>query len=232
MPNHEVALTLENVGVYYKRRARFSRGEQYWALKDVSFKLYHGETLGVIGRNGVGKSTLLRVLAGIISPNRGTFKSCVGRVSLLTLQLGFVPHLTGRENAILGGILLGMKRQMVQEKMKQIIDFSGLGDFVDEPVGTYSAGMRARLAFAVAIHADPDVLLIDEVLGVGDDEFKQKSTLAMKERISSDETVVIVSHNINTIRELCDRLIWIEQGVTKMEGDTESVLKAYMGAGK
>lgn len=228
--NNAIALRLRSVGVYYRRRNRLFRTDCYWALKNVSFDLYHGETLGVIGRNGVGKSTLLRLLADIIKPDKGEIIRYSGRASLLTLQLGFVSHLTGRENAILSGILMGETRRNIREKMEFIIELSGLERFIDHPVGTYSSGMRARLGFAVATCAAPDILLVDEVLGVGDAEFKDKSGRIMKERIRSDQTAVVVSHNPNTIRELCDRVIWLEGGELKVEGETDHVLKLYYDA--
>jgi len=227
MPKHELAMSIRHVGVCYRRRAKLRESGRYWALKDISFDLYHGETLGVIGRNGVGKSTLLRLLAGIIAPDRGEISCHIGRASLLSLQVGFASHLSGRENAILSGTLLGMRRRDVMEKMDEIVEFSGLGDFIDQPVGTYSAGMRARLGFAVAYQAQPDVLLIDEVLGVGDAEFKNKSAEALRERIRTNQTVVIVSHILSTLRELCDRVVWIENGVTRAVGPTQEVLASY-----
>lgn len=199
----------------------------FWALKDVSFDVYHGETLGVIGRNGVGKSTLLKIMAGIISPDRGRMMNLVGRASLLSLQVGFIAHLTGRENAMMSAMLLGMSRRAAKDKLDEIIEFSGLGDYIDEPTGNYSSGMRARLGFSVAYYSDPDILLIDEVLGVGDADFKAKSTAAMKERIRSDRTVVIVSHQMSTIRELCDRVVWLEHGETVAAGDAESIVLEY-----
>jgi len=227
MEKHKIALSVENAGVRYRRRTKIPGDSHFWALKNVSFNLYRGETLGIIGRNGVGKSTLLRLLAGIIVPDEGVISRYVKSASLLSLQVGFLAHLTGKENAVLSGMLLGMRYREVEEKLNQIIEFSGLEDFINEPVGSYSSGMRARLGFAVAFHSEPEILLIDEVLGVGDSEFKQKSTLAMKDRILSDQTVVIVSHNLNTIRELCDHVVWLEHGSTKMDGDAESVIKAY-----
>ena len=222
----DLALRLRHVGVHYRRRVR-ARNNGFWALRDITFDLFTGETLGVIGRNGVGKSTLLRVMAGIIAPDRGEFSSFGRQASLLSLQVGFVAHLTGRENAILSAMLLGMRRAEAMKKLDTIVDFAGLGNFIDEPVGTYSSGMRARLGFAVAFHAEPDILLIDEVLGVGDAAFKKKSVAAMKQRIQTDCTVAIVSHNMATIRELCDRAVWLEQGKTVAEGDTGDVIDAY-----
>lgn len=221
------ALRIENAGVYYWRRAGMFRRERFWALKKVSLDLKHGETLGVIGRNGVGKSTLLKLMAGIISPDTGKIISGVKSVSLLALQAGFSQHLTGRENAILNGMLLGMRRVEVQSRMDDIISFSELDDFMDQPIKTYSAGMKARLGFAVALQADPDLLLIDEAIGVGDEAFKRKSTQAMKNRIRSGKTVVLVSHNPGTIRGVCDRAVWVENGVSQLIGETDKVLASY-----
>lgn len=203
------------------------RSSRFWALNDVSFDLNHGETIGIIGQNGAGKSTLLRVLAGILAPDRGSVRSYAGSASLLSLQVGFVPYLSGRENAILSGILLGMTRREVLASMDDIIAFSELGDFIDEPVRSYSSGMRARLGFAVAFQADPDVLLIDEVLGVGDAAFKAKSAAVMREKIESDKTVVLVSHSEETVLDFCDRVVWIEHGVTRAVGSAEEVAQLY-----
>lgn len=222
----EAILSLRNIGVYYKRR-RGIFGEPFWALKDVSFDLYQGETLGIIGRNGVGKSTLLRLLAGIIKPNQGTYINRGYHAALLSLQLGFTYYLTGRENAILSGILMGLHKKEIKAKLDTIIEFSGLREFIDQPIATYSSGMVARLGFAVAFQVNPDILLIDEVLSVGDAEFSQKSAKAMQERMRSNKTVVFVSHNAVLIQQLCHRTVWIEDGVSKAEGDTNSVLMEY-----
>ena len=221
-----LVLSLRNVGFSYRRKGA-GHDRTYWALKDVSFDLHHGEALGVIGRNGAGKSTLLRLMAGITRPDRGTLVNNGYTASLLSLQVGFVPYLTGRKNAILSSLLLGLKYTEVEEKMLSIIKFAELGDFIDQPIATYSSGMKARLGFSVAFHADPDVLLIDEVLGVGDADFKEKSTAVMKEKIRSDKTVVMVSHSASTIQELCTRAVWIEDGVTRADGEPASVLKEY-----
>lgn len=224
---NSLALQLRNVGISYPLgRALFNKNV-YWALKDVSFDLYHGETLGILGRNGAGKSTLLRLLTGITAPDVGTITGDGSQVSLLSLGVGFINHMTGRENAILSGILLGMRRAEVEQKMREIVDFAELEEFIDEPLRTYSSGMRARLAFSVAFQANPSILLVDEVLGVGDLEFNIKSTAVMKERIRSNRTVVIVSHQMDTMRELCDRVVWIEDGKTFMEGDATEVLDQY-----
>jgi lipopolysaccharide transport system ATP-binding protein len=150
------------------------------------------------------------------------------RISLISLQAGFVQHLTGRENTILGGMLLGATKEEMQSRMDAIMMFSELGRFFDEPVSTYSTGMRARLGFSVAYHVDPDVILLDEVLGVGDEAFRKKSTDAMKERIRSEKTVVIVSHSVPILKEVCDRVVWIENGMTKIQGDVSEVISAYL----
>ncbi len=220
---------MRNVGCSYKRKGKLFSGNKdlFWALKDVSFDLYHGEALGVIGRNGAGKSTLLRLMSGLTEPDRGTFVNHGYTASLLSLRVGFVGYLTGRKNAILSGLLLGLTYDQIEERMRSIIEFSELGDFIDQPIHTYSSGMQARLGFSVAFHADPDVLLIDEVLGVGDADFKARSTAVMKEKIKSSKTVVMVSHDAKAIRELCTRAVWINNGVSMAEGETEHVIQEY-----
>lgn len=222
-------LSLDHAAVGYQRPgglARRGRGV-HWALTDVSLEVYSGETLGVLGRNGAGKSTLLRLLAGIIRPDRGTYANYGYKATLLSLQVGFIPYLSGRENVVLSGMLLGMSRREVEAKMAAIVAFAELEDFIDEPIQTYSSGMRARLGFSTAFHVDPDILLIDEVLGVGDAEFVAKSKQVMREKISSDKTAVLVSHSVESIRSLCDRAVWIERGRTVLTGGPDEVLEAY-----
>ncbi|MCB1053501.1 MAG: ABC transporter ATP-binding protein [Acidobacteria bacterium] len=223
---------LDHVGLYYSRRSHFFRSTPFWALEDVSLELCRGETLGVIGRNGAGKSTLLRILAGILKPDRGSIyieKGIFG--SLLSLQVGFVPYLTGRENLVLSGLLLGASKREIKQKMDTIIDYSEIASFIDEPLRTYSTGMKARLGFSIAIHMEPPILLIDEVLGVGDADFAAKSLQSIKDRILSDQTVVIVSHNTNFMKQVCQRLLWVEDGVSLMQGPTEAVLEQYLAKG-
>lgn len=223
-------LSLDHVGLYYSRRQGFLKRSRFWALKDVSFDLYAGETLGVIGKNGVGKSTLLRVLAGIVNPNTGRMiiHRPGLRISLISLGAGFVPFLSGRENAILSGMMLGATKKEILSRMDDIIAFSELDGFFDEPVNTYSTGMRARLGFSVAHHLDLDVILLDEVLGVGDESFRKKSTDAMKQRIKSEKTVVLVSHSVPLLKEVCNRIVWIEAGCSQIQGNTPEVLGAYL----
>lgn len=221
-------ISLENVGCTYSVRKGFLRVGKYEALNDVSFSINRGETIGIIGRNGAGKSTLLRLVAGVIQPDAGNvIRHTPVSISLLTLQLGFSTELTGRDNAILGAMFLGHSRKDALASLDGINDFAELGHWFEEPLKSYSSGMKARLGFAVAMEMSPDVLLVDEVLGVGDESFRKKSTAAMKEKMLSGQTVLFVSHNANTIRELCSSVVWIENGVTKMVGETKEVLAAY-----
>jgi len=227
MSDRDIAISIRNIGVAYRRRRGFLRHDKFWALKNISIDLYHGETLGVIGRNGVGKSTLLRLIAGIISPDKGEIINHGVSASLLSLQVGFSQRLTGRENAVLSGLMLGLTKDKILEKIDDISLYADLGEFFDMPVNYYSHGMRARLGFSVAIYAEPDVILLDEVLGVGDIDFREKSIRTMKEKINSDKTVVLVSHSAETIQDTCDRLIWIENGEVREEGEVTNVLHKY-----
>lgn len=220
-------IKLENVGYYFQKRKGFFSKEKFWALKEVTFTLHKGESLGIIGRNGAGKSTLLKLLAGIISPDTGNIHNFGFTASLLSLQAGFLPDLTGRENTLLNGMILGLKRRDILNQMNNIHAFSGLNSFFDQPIKSYSSGMKARLGFSIALLLDPDIFLIDEVLGVGDEAFRKKSTQKMKEKIISNQTVVLVSHSPGTIKELCDRAVWIEGGISRAEGKAADVLSEY-----
>jgi lipopolysaccharide transport system ATP-binding protein len=222
----EILIELEHVGVAFNAQRRLSGG-RFWALEDVSLQLRRGERLGVIGRNGAGKSTLLRTIAGILAPDRGSIRRAPVSCQLLSLALGFVPHLSGRDNAVLSGLMLGLRRREIVTRLPSIREFSELGDFFEQPIASYSAGMMMRLAFSVAIQVEPDVLLIDEVLAVGDAEFQQKSGAAMRSRMREGHTVVLVSHNEDHIAALCDRVIWIEHGRSVLEADRETVFAAY-----
>lgn len=227
MANKDVLISVQDVTVSYPIKKGYLKWDKYTPLKNISFDLHRGETLGIIGRNGAGKSTLLRMIAGIIEPDAGKIINHGARVSLLALGVGFMPFLTGRENAMLSGMLLGMRRREILKRMDAIIEFSGLGDFIDQPLRTYSSGMTARLGFSVSIQATPDALLIDEVLGVGDEDFRKKSTEEMKRLIRSDTAIILVSHSIPVINELCDRAILIDQGTIKLAGQTVDVLEQY-----
>ena len=222
-------VTLEHVGVAFNARLRVG-APRFWALEDVSLELNRGDRLGVIGRNGAGKSTLLRTIAGIIPPDRGTIRRAPVSCQLLSLALGFMPYLSGRDNAILSGMMLGLRRREIVARLPAILEFSELGDFFEQPISSYSTGMVMRLGFSVAMQVEPDVLLIDEVLAVGDAEFQEKSGAALRARIHGGTTVVFVSHGDAQIRQVCDRALWIEHGRSVMQGDVDEVLAAYHAA--
>ena len=225
----EPIIRLENVGVAFNAQLKVG-SSRFWALEDVSLTLQRGERLGVVGRNGSGKSTLLRTIAGIVAPDRGRLTRAPVSCQLLSLALGFVPHLSGRDNAVLSGLMLGLRRQQIVQRLPAILEFSELGDFFDQPISSYSTGMLMRLGFSVAIQVEPDVLLIDEVLAVGDADFQQKSGAALRERIDSGTTIVFVSHGDAQIHQVCDRVLWIDHGRNVMEGAVDSVLAAYHAA--
>lgn len=221
------AISVKNVGISYRKRLALKDNERYVALSDVSFEVEHGETLGVVGRNGAGKSTLLRIIADIVKPDRGEVINHGVTVSMLSLNLGLDPQLNGIDNAILSALLLGFKRKEAENNLQRIIEFSELGDFIRQPVKTYSSGMLTRLGFSIAIHLQPDVLLIDEVLGVGDVEFRAKSSEFLKSKITSNQTVVLVSHQAAELKALCDRVIWIEDGVARKIGPASEIIDGY-----
>ncbi len=220
-------ISIHNVGVKFRLHRSIFATQYFEALKNVSFSINRGDSFGIIGRNGAGKTTMLRLLAGILQPDTGKIKNRAANTAILALQVGFDPELTGRANAILSGMLLGVTKKEVERQLDNIIAFSELGDFIDRPVKSYSSGMKARLGFAVALQVSPEILLIDEVLGVGDVSFQKKSIAVMKEKLLSDQTIVLVSHDRNTVKTLCNRAVWIENGVSLMEGDSEEVVAAY-----
>src|SRR3974390_268716 len=201
--------------------------ELIWALRDVNLEVHQGEILGIVGRNGAGKSTLLKVLTRITKPTSGRARIW-GRVgSLLEVGTGFHPELTGRENIFMSGSILGMKKSEIQSKFDQIVTFAGVEKFLDTPAKHYSSGMYTRLGFAVAAHLEPEVLLVDEVLAVGDIEFQKKCLGKMKEVSQGGRTVVLVSHQMNQIRRLCDKVLWMDYGQVRMLGPTAEVVGAY-----
>ena len=205
-----------------------SKVETFEAIHGISFDVQEGEIMGIIGKNGSGKSTLLRATAGIFSPDEGTIDLHGHTVSLLSIGVGFQKKLTGRENIILSGMLLGFSEKQVREKMDEIIEFSELGDFIDKPVKTYSSGMYSKLAFSITAVLKTEIMLIDEVLSVGDAKFKKKSYKKMKELITdSKRTVIIVSHSSDTIRKLCNTVLWLHDGNIKMQGSVDEVLPLY-----
>ena len=207
---------------------KFTKTEYFEAVKGVSFEVEKGQILGIVGKNGSGKSTLLRAIAGIFSPDEGTIDLHGNSISLLSIGVGFQNSLTGRENIYLSGMLLGFSRELIDEKIDEIIEFSELGQFIDRPVKSYSSGMYSKLAFSITAILETDIMLIDEVLSVGDAKFKKKSYAKMKELISKDDrTVLIVSHSSDTIKSLCDNVLWIHDGEMKMYGTTADVLPKY-----
>jgi lipopolysaccharide transport system ATP-binding protein len=223
----DLAIRLKSVFLSYKQPSLLRTNKTHRVLGGVSLDLRKGETLGIIGRNGAGKSTLMKVLAGLIALDSGIIEFYGHKVILLSYQLGFNGGLSGRDNAIYSGLLQGLSRKGIEKKMDDIIAFSGLEEAIDDLVSTYSAGMKARLGFAVAIQSDADIILIDEALGVGDREFREKSAVFMRKWIQSDKTIVFVSHDENSIKKLCDRVIWLEGGRTVAQGLTHHVLDCY-----
>jgi ABC-type polysaccharide/polyol phosphate transport system ATPase subunit len=240
----ELAISARRLGVKYNLRLTHTRTlrqalshrlrrrsepeeREFWALRDVSFDLDQGEILGVIGRNGSGKSTLLLVIAGILQPDAGSI-SVAGKTSaLLTIGAGFEPDLTGRQNIYLNGAYLGLTQKTMRQLEDEIVGFAELGDFIDAPVRTYSAGMRLRLGFAIASHIDPDILLLDEVLGVGDIEFQQKSEAKLQALIERARSIVIVSHTMEFVRKICTKALWLHGGRVRAWGAPDDVIRAY-----
>jgi teichoic acid transport system ATP-binding protein len=217
--------TLKKTLIRLGRRERIIR--EIKAVRDVSFEVPRGAALGVVGVNGAGKSTLLRTMAGILPPTDGRIE-VFGRVStLLSLGVGFKSELTGQENVVLGGLAAGLSREQMAAKYEEIADFAELGDFMDMPMRTYSSGMYGRLAFSVATSMDPDILLIDEALSTGDARFKQKSFAKMRELCGEARTIVLVSHGLRSIREICDEVIWMDEGRIAMHADADAVIEAY-----
>lgn len=235
----ENAIDVKDLHISYKCLKSFSikksllhlkktKSEVYEAVRGVSFSVPKGEILGIVGKNGSGKSTMLRAIAGIFSPDQGSIDLHGNSVQLLSIGVGFQKKLTGRENILLSGMLLGFSEEQVRAKMDEIIEFANLGKFIDMPVKTYSSGMHSKLAFSITAILESDIMLIDEVLSVGDAKFKKKSFNKMKELISNDErTVLIVSHSSQTLRQLCTSVLWLHEGELRMIGKTEEVLEAY-----
>ncbi|MBQ7034371.1 MAG: ABC transporter ATP-binding protein [Clostridia bacterium] len=235
----DTAIHIENLNVSYKELSNYSikrmffkgdkkKDKAFHALKDISLDIPKGEILGIIGKNGSGKSTLLNTVGGIFAPDSGIVDLGGRNVSLLSIGVGFQKNMSGRENIMLNGLLLGFTEERIREMMPKIIEFSELGNFIDKPVKTYSKGMYSKLAFSITAFLETDIILIDEVLSVGDEHFKKKSAAKMKELISDENrTVLIVSHSLSTLRKLCNKMLWLHDGQIKMLGDTEEVLTAY-----
>ena len=197
------------------------------AVRGVSFSVARGQTLGIIGKNGSGKSTLMRLLAGIYKPDSGVVSISGEIAPLLSLGIGFHPDMTGRENVRINGLVLGLSPAQIEQRYREIVEFSELEEFIDFPVRTYSSGMYMRLAFSVAISVDPDVLLLDEVLSVGDEAFSEKCRIRMRAFKDAARTIVLVSHDASTIRQWCETAIWMDHGVVRMHGPADEVVDAY-----
>lgn len=234
----EIALEVNHVSIDYRNLLHMSmhqsllqkgikRADTVRAVNDVSFTVEKGKILGIVGRNGSGKTTLLRSIAGIFQPDEGYIDTKGNRVSLMAIGIGFNPNNTGRENILKSGMLLGCELDYVKAHMDEIIEFSELGDFIEYPVRTYSSGMYSKLSFAVTAILDTDIMLVDEVLSVGDEHFRQKSYKKMEELMLSDRTVLIVSHATDTLKKFCDEVLWINDGVFMQMGNTEEVLANY-----
>lgn len=238
--NKDVVIKLDNVSKKFKKGHKLllkealldlfrpAKQDEFWAIKDMSLEIKKGESVGIIGMNGSGKSTLLKLIAGVLSPTRG--KVLVnGRISpLIELGAGFHLELTGRENVYLNGIILGLSKKEVDEKFNDIVAFSEIGDFIDTPVKHYSSGMYLRLGFSIAIHVDSDILLIDEILAVGDISFQKKCLKKMAEFHKKGVTIIVISHTLNIIESFCERTLLINNGQIKAIGSTRRVIKQYV----
>ncbi len=237
----EPAITVKELFINYKyaNKRSLTSALKFWkkqkeeksfsAVRGISFEVPKGGILGIIGKNGSGKSTLLRAIAGIFSPDKGSIELHGHSVSLLSIGVGFNKQMTGRENILLSGLLLGFTEKEVQDKMDAIIEFAELGQFIDRPVKTYSSGMHSKLSFSITAILETDIMLVDEVLSVGDAKFKKKSFEKMKDLIlDQNRTVIIVSHNIDTLKQLCDQVMWLHEGEIKMIGSPGDVLQNYV----
>ncbi len=205
----------------------FKKNQEFWALKKVNLKIEKGEKIGIIGDNGSGKTTLLKIINGITSPTVGKVKTYGKVVSLIDLEAGFHPDLTGEENIFLNGMLLGMDKKEIQSNFKNIIRFAAIGDFIDARLHTYSQGMKLRLGFTIAAHSNPDILILDEMLSVGDQDFQKKSSAKIQEFFKQGKTIVIVSHWLDFIRKSCDRAVLLDQGKLVLDNKPSVVIRKY-----
>jgi len=224
---HHITGGVKNLLLNFPSAVRSFRKTRFEALKNISFEIHQGETFGIIGRNGSGKSTTLGLIAGVLRPTSGKI-TVNGRISpLLELGAGFHPELSGRDNILLNGVLLGLTRAQVASKIEQIVDFSELGSFIEQPIRTYSSGMLARLGFSVVAHLESEILLIDEVLAVGDFEFQKKCYNVFEDFKQRGKTIVFVSHDLRSVEKLCDSVVLLENGSIKAEGKPNNVLEFY-----
>ena len=224
MANDKISSIKEFVTAFLKRKLKF---KEFWALRDINFEVNKGEVVGIIGRNGAGKSTILKIISGIMKPATGNVERYGNIVPMLELGSGFDMDLSGKENIFLNGAILGYSKEFLESKYDEILEFSELGDFIYSPIRNYSSGMLMRLAFSIATVVEPEILIVDEILAVGDENFQQKSRKRMMELMSGGTTVLFVSHNLWQIREMCDRVVWLEGGHVKMFGPVNEVCDAY-----
>ena len=220
-------MRLSGVSVVYSQYRLLSSGEDVLALRDVSIDVRPGEKLGVIGPNGAGKSTLTRVMAGVLNPNVGSVDNEGRSTALLSLNAGFDSELTGARNIVMHGMLSGLPHKEAEARVAPVAEMSGLGDAIYRRVSTYSSGMRSRLCFSTAINLDPDVLLLDEVFSVGDQEFREKSREIMLDRFREDKTIVFVTHNVNMVKRICNRALWLDGGTVVAHGPVDEVIEQY-----
>jgi ABC-type polysaccharide/polyol phosphate transport system ATPase subunit len=224
LSNEKVDSIKEHMLRFLNRKNRYS---EFCALNSISFKIYSGERVGIIGHNGAGKSTLLKIISGVMKPTDGKVSVNGNIAPLLELGAGFDPELTGAENIYLNGAILGKTKEYLESKYQDIIEFSNLGDFIYTPVKNYSSGMRARLGFSIATQVEPDILIVDEILGVGDEQFKRKSSDRMMEMMNSGKTLILVSHSLNKIKSLTDKVIWVHKGEIKEIGETKALCSKF-----
>lgn len=224
-------MRLEGVSVVYSDDGFFSNVEEVTALRDVSLHVGRGDKVGIIGSNGAGKSTLVRVMSGVLKPNAGIVDDEGMTSALLSLNAGFDGELSGTRNVVMHGMLMGLTRKEAVARIEAVAEMSGLGDAMNRRVSTYSTGMRARLCFSTAINLEPDLLLLDEAFVVGDLEFRDKSQRVMHERFTEDRAIVLVSHSLASVQQLCERAIWLDHGEIRAQGETKDVIRAYRDAG-
>ena len=224
MANDKISSIKEFVTAFLKRKLKF---KEFWALRDINFEVNKGEVVGIIGRNGAGKSTILKIISGIMKPTTGNVERYGNIVPMLELGSGFDMDLSGKENIFLNGAILGYSKEFLESKYDEILEFSELGDFIYSPIRNCSSGMLMRLAFSIATVVEPEILIVDEILAVGDENFQKKSRKRMMELMSGGTTVLFVSHSMDQIREMCDRVVWLEGGHVKMFGPMNEVCDAY-----
>ncbi len=224
MANDNISSIKEFVTAFLKKKLKF---KEFWALKHINFEVNKGEVVGIIGRNGAGKSTILKIISGIMKPTEGNVERYGNIVPMLELGSGFDMDLSGKENIFLNGAILGYSKAFLESKYDEILAFSELGDFIYSPIRNYSSGMLMRLAFSIATVVEPEILIVDEILAVGDENFQRKSRQRMMELMSGGTTVLFVSHDLQQIRDMCDRVVWLEGGNVKMFGKVDEVCDAY-----